>query len=190
MAIYKNQTGQKIAIYAHDKAADAPKTGDAANITAQISLDGGLSAATSDVNPTELDATNHPGIYLFDLSQAETNADLIILTASSSTAGIVIESVTVYTLPGSSTAIDAVAQSLGTQAKTDVNTEVLDVLQTDTLVAGVSVAESLRRIGAVVAGTVTGAGDGVETFTDWAGSVNTVVVAVDSYGNRTQVAFN
>lgn len=99
MAIYKNIASQKIAVYAHDTAADAPKTGDAANITAQISKDGGTTAATNDANPTELDATDAPGIYLFDMTQAETNADLIVLQADSSTADISIEPVIIYTLP-------------------------------------------------------------------------------------------
>lgn len=99
MAIYKNIASQKIAVYAHDTAADAPKTGDAANITAQISKDGGTTAATNDTNPTELDATDAPGIYLFDMTQAETNADLIVLQADSSTADISIEPVIIYTLP-------------------------------------------------------------------------------------------
>ena len=53
-----------------------PKTGDRLNITAQISKDGGASAPLNQTNPAELDATNQPGIYVFDLTQAETNADL------------------------------------------------------------------------------------------------------------------
>jgi len=97
MAVYKNKAGQKIAIYATD--AGAAKTGDAANISAQISLDGGTSAATSDAHPTELDATNHPGVYLFDLSQAETDANLIVLSASSTTSGVAIEPLVIDTEP-------------------------------------------------------------------------------------------
>ena len=34
MALYKNVASQKLAVYAYDTSADAPKTGDAANITA------------------------------------------------------------------------------------------------------------------------------------------------------------
>ncbi|MFA5187042.1 MAG: hypothetical protein WC551_11220 [Patescibacteria group bacterium] len=95
--MFKNVGSQKIAVFAYDTAAAAPKTGDAANITAQISLDGGATAATDDTNPTELDATDAPGIYIFDLTQAETNADLIILSAASATSDIVLEPVIVYT---------------------------------------------------------------------------------------------
>jgi hypothetical protein len=93
MPLWKNVAGQQIAVCAWDTGGSAPKAGDAANITAQISLDGGACAATADVNPTELDAVDMPGIYLFDLSQAETNGDLVILFAVSGTANIVINPV-------------------------------------------------------------------------------------------------
>lgn len=112
MAIYKNQTGQKIPVFAYDTVAKAPKTGDAANITAQIAKDGGVSAATNDVNPTELDATDQKGIYLFDMLQAETNADLMNISPVSSTANIVLEPVAVFTLPGSNVKLDSHALSI------------------------------------------------------------------------------
>lgn len=88
MPLLKNVASQKIAVFAYDVAAGAGKTGDQANITAQISKDFGGSAALNDTNPVQLDATNHPGWYVFDLLQAETNADCIIITVSSTTAGI------------------------------------------------------------------------------------------------------
>lgn len=105
MALFKNVASQKVAVYAHDTANDVPKTGDAANITAQISKDGGATAASNDTNPTELDATDAPGIYLFDLTQAESNCDLFILFAKSSTADIQLEPVIIYTLPGTSVGV-------------------------------------------------------------------------------------
>ena len=105
MAIYKNQAGQKIAVYVYDattaSGTDPGKTGDAANITGEIALDGGTSAATNDVNPTQLEATDHPGIYLFDLTQAETNADMISIKAKSATSNILSDPVVIYTTPGS-----------------------------------------------------------------------------------------
>jgi hypothetical protein len=103
MAIFRKKSGQKLAVYAYDPTtaagSDPSVTGDAANITAQVSKDGGASAATNDVNPTELDATNHPGIYLFDLSQAETDADMISVNPSSVTANVLLDPVVVYTSP-------------------------------------------------------------------------------------------
>ena len=95
----KNVASQRFYIYAWDAANSAAKTGDAANITAQISKDGGAAAATNDANPTELDATDHPGTYYFDALQAETNADEIIVTPVSSTDDIVIRPLFIYTSP-------------------------------------------------------------------------------------------
>lgn len=95
--MYKNVASQKLAIFLYNTTTGAGVTGDAANITGQISKDGGASAASNDTNPTELDATNHPGIYLFDLTQAETNADLISFKAASATAGVRADPVIIYT---------------------------------------------------------------------------------------------
>lgn len=95
--MFKNVASQKAAVFAWDNAAGAAKTGDAANITAQISKDGGATAATNDVNPTELDATDAKGIYLFDMTQAETNADLVVISPVSSTSDIVLRPVIIYT---------------------------------------------------------------------------------------------
>ena len=120
MAIYKNVASQKIAVFAWDTANDTEKTGDAANITAQISKDGAACAATNDTNPTELDSTDAPGVYIFDMTQAETNCDLLILFAKSSTSDIKLEPVLAYTLPGDNAAIDASATELTTAAITDV----------------------------------------------------------------------
>lgn len=112
MALYKNVASQKVAVYAHDTAADAPKTGDAANITAQVSKDGGATAASNDTNPTELDATDAPGIYLFDLTQTESNCDLFILFAKSSTADIQLDAVVIYTLPGTNAGVTPAEQTV------------------------------------------------------------------------------
>lgn len=100
--MFKNVASQKIAVFVWDNANGAPKTGDAANISAQISIDGAATAATNDVAPTELDATDAKGIYLFDMTQAETNGDLIILSAVSSTADIDLQPVILYTVTAAS----------------------------------------------------------------------------------------
>lgn len=97
MALYKNVTNQKCLVFAWDTVNDTEKTGNAASITARISKDGAAMAASSDTNPTELDATYAPGVYAFDLSQAETNCDLFCLFAKSATSGIKLEPVIAYT---------------------------------------------------------------------------------------------
>lgn len=95
--MYKNWPSQKLVVFAWDAAVGAPKTGDAANITAQISKDAGASAALDDTNPTELDSTNHPGLYIFNMTEEETDADLIIVTAVSSTEDVEFRPIIIYT---------------------------------------------------------------------------------------------
>jgi hypothetical protein len=75
---------QKIHIFAYTTATGAGVTGDAANITGYVSLDG-VANAIDDTNPTEVDSTNMPGIYAFDLTAAETNCDSFALHATSTT---------------------------------------------------------------------------------------------------------
>lgn len=95
--LYKNVASQKIAVFAYTASTGAAKTGDAAQITAYISKDFAAGAATNDTNPTEMDATNMPGWYVFDLTQAETNAEVIVLAPKSSTSGVVLDQVQVFT---------------------------------------------------------------------------------------------
>jgi len=95
--LYKNVASQKIAVFAYTPADGAAKTGDAAQITAYLSKDFAAGAATNDTNPTELDGTNMPGWYVFDLTQAETNAEVIVLAPKSSTSGVVLDQIQVFT---------------------------------------------------------------------------------------------
>lgn len=88
--MFKNTASQKAILFAFDATTNQPKTGDAANITAYISKDYGSVTAITDTSATEMDATNAKGYYLVDLSQAETNADEILISAKSSTANIVV----------------------------------------------------------------------------------------------------
>ena len=98
MSYRKNTAGQKFNVLAINTATGLPVTGDAANITAQISLDSGSFAAVADTNPTELDATNAPGVYVFDLSQAETNGDVLTIIPTSTTANVQIDMLNIYTV--------------------------------------------------------------------------------------------
>lgn len=99
MAFYKNKANQKIPVYAWDSVNKVPKTGDAGNITARISKDGAAVAQTNDVNPTELNSTYNKGVYLFDITQAESNCNMLVLSAISTTTGVVIEPVFIFTEP-------------------------------------------------------------------------------------------
>lgn len=93
-AIYKNVASQKVAVFAYNISSATYATGDAANITAKISKDGGAATATDDPNPTEIGN----GIYVFELTQNETNADLIIVSATSATANIIVDPAIVYAM--------------------------------------------------------------------------------------------
>ena len=83
--MFKNVASQKLIVFAFDATTNIPKTGDAANITAYVSKDYGAATVLGDTTATELDATNAKGYYLFDLTQAETNADTLHFTAKSAT---------------------------------------------------------------------------------------------------------
>jgi hypothetical protein len=56
-----------------------------------------------DTSATELDATNAPGLYSFDLTQGETNADKVLGTGKSTTANIKLIPLLVYTVPAAFT---------------------------------------------------------------------------------------
>lgn len=72
-------------------------TGDAANITANIRIDGAAANAVDDVNPTELE----DGYYIFDITAVESDGDLLLLAPASSTANVQVIAVpgVVYTRP-------------------------------------------------------------------------------------------
>lgn len=80
----KNVAGQKWVVFAFDRTDNTPKTGDAGNITANLRIDGGAANAVDNTNPTELE----DGFYVFDLTQAETNGDMILNSPASSTGDI------------------------------------------------------------------------------------------------------
>jgi len=82
----KNIASQKWRVFAFDRTTNAPLTGNAANITAKISKDFGTANATNDTNPTEVE----DGYYEFDLTQAETNANDLLILPESATANIVV----------------------------------------------------------------------------------------------------
>lgn len=131
--MFKNVASQKIAVFAFDSTTGAPKTGDAANITAYVSKDYGAVTVLGDTSATEMDATNAKGMYLFDLTQAETNADCLIFTGKSSTANIFITPQTIYTDPANYTTlsvdgsgrVDVIKIAGTTQTARDLGTSVL-----------------------------------------------------------------
>jgi hypothetical protein len=97
MSIRKNEAGQGVYIYAHNKSTDVPATGDAANITGSVARDGGARAALGN-GVTEVDAVNMPGVYWQPFANAgETNGDAAGYAWVSSTANVVVEPLLVLT---------------------------------------------------------------------------------------------
>jgi hypothetical protein len=84
--MYKNVAGQKLRVFAFDTSTNAPVTDDAANITCKVSKDNGGRVALEDTNPVETE----DGYYLFDLTQAETNANTLDFYPDSSSVNTVV----------------------------------------------------------------------------------------------------
>jgi hypothetical protein len=94
--IFKAASGQGIYLFAIDSNGDG-KAGDAANITATLSKDGGTSpVATATANPAEVGR----GIYWLPLSQSETSCNAGAIVAVSSTPGVTLDPVIFYTQGG------------------------------------------------------------------------------------------
>lgn len=149
--MYKN-VAQKLYVFAFDQLAGVPKTGDAGNITCYSDKDGAASAAIlGDTNPTEVDATNMPGWYVFDITATESNADEIIFHSKSATANITVDPISVFTRPDKSAIADTVwdEQTSGHVASGSFGeqVEVVDPANLQTLLNGVNV---LRWLGTSV----------------------------------------
>lgn len=173
--MYKNVSGQKVAVFAWDNAAGSAKTGDAANISAQISKDGAACAATNDVAPTELDAADAPGVYIFDILQAETNADLIVITPVSSTTDIVLRPVIIYVTTKTGYALSAAG---------------IDGILDEVFEGALTVRQGLRLFLSVLAGKSAGGGGVTITMRDNADSKNRITATVDANGNRTAMTLD
>ena len=103
--MFKNVAGQKAYIYAYDASTGLPKSGDAANISLAVSKDGAAPAALGTVAPAEVSSTLQPGWYAATLTQAETNADQMLVAGKSSTANVVVVGAAIFTRPANFTAL-------------------------------------------------------------------------------------
>lgn len=193
----KNTASQRWIVFAFDRTDSTPKTGDAANISAKIALDGAAAAATDDVAPTELE----DGFYGFDLTQAETNADELWLTPESSTTDIQVVAVpgviypednaTATDLATVDTVVDGIQTDLsnGTDGlgalKTLIDTvdtvadgikAVTDVLPDSGALSSLATAAALTTVDTVVDGIQTDLSNG----TDGLGALKTLIDAVDT----------
>jgi len=141
-----------------------PITGDAANITANIRIDGGAANAVDDTNPAELE----DGYYIFDITAVESNGDLLLLAPASSTANVQVIAVpgAVYTRPANFNA-------LGIAADGDISGNV------DGSVASVtgSVASVTGAVASVTAAVVTDAASRTASKADVSGLATSAALA-------------
>lgn len=155
--MFKNTASQNVYVFAFDATTNVPKTGDAANITAYVAKDYGSVTVLADTSAAEQDATNAPGYYLFAIAQTETNADVLMVSAKSSTSNIKVigAPAVIYTRPPNAGAlsidsngrVDVIKVAGTTQTARDLGTSVL--LSSGTGTGQVSLSSGLVRLSAV-----------------------------------------
>lgn len=192
--MFKNTASQKLTVFAFDSTTNLPKTGDAANLTAYVSINDGTVTVLGDTSATEADSTNAKGYYTFDLAQAETNGDKLLFSAKSSTANIVVMAMpaVVYTVPANFTAasIDSsgrvdVGKVLGTaQTARDLGAN-LDVAVSTRLASASYTAPDNADIAAIKAKTDNLPPDPADA-SDIAGAFSTVGSAISGLGSPMQ----
>lgn len=165
--MFKNVAAQKLIVRAIDTVSGNPKTGDGGNLTAYVSKDFGSVTVLGDTSATEMDATNAPGYYLFDLTQAETNGDCLLFSAKSSTSNVRLEAPNggvVYTRPAAFGLVAGAAGGLfiaGTNEATTITTAggaALTLSSTGANGVGLAVSGNGSGAGASVTGGGTGPG--------------------------------
>lgn len=132
-----------------------------------------------------------------------TASDIVTADASSSAQAAIADAVW-----DESTAGHVSSDTFGEQLKTDVDAILVDSAEiglagvglTDlqlpsdgldlVLIDGKKLPVAVEIIGAVVAGKISGAGTGIETFVGLDASTDRVVVTVDSSGNRTAITYS
>ena len=93
--LFKNVASQGVYLFLIDSSTGAGKTGDASNISATVSIDGGASSASAN-SVSEIGG----GVYTLTLSQAETNGDRLAIIPSSSTSSVVGSPIIAFTTGG------------------------------------------------------------------------------------------
>lgn len=131
--MFKNVAGQKVALFEFDYTTGAPKTGDASNISGYVDKDWAGLNVLGTAAPTEIDATNAKGWYVFTLTQAETNANELLFSGKSSTGNTTVVGREISTFPANLTA--TVIDSSG-----NVNGNLINI-------AGSAVAASTAQLG-------------------------------------------
>ncbi len=175
--MFKNVASQKIQVYAFDTTTGAPKTGDAANLTAYVAKDYGSVTVLGDTSATEMSSTNAKGWYLFDLTQGETNGDCLLFTGKSSTANIEIVGQVIYTVPASFTSFTTPPTAIeNADALLDRDMSTGTDSGSTTVRTARQALRAIRNKMAVSAGTLTVYKED-DTTTSWSAAVTTDVGA-------------
>ncbi len=111
--VYKS-TACKLAVYAVDITTGLRDANDP-NITIRISKDGGALTTLTSPTVTEVKVAGiHSGVYTFNLTAAETDANLIVIEANSTTANIGIDPLIIITSTKTNYTLLAASISAGT----------------------------------------------------------------------------
>ena len=147
-------------VFAWDTTTGVAKTGDAANITAYVSKDYGAVTILGDTAAAEMDAVNAKGYYLFDAAQAETNADVLMVSAKSATANIAVigAPAVIYTRPTTGFLAPA---TLGRTLVVDA-AGLADANMVKCGPTGAGTAQTAKDIGAAVPASAPGAANGLQ----------------------------
>jgi len=166
----------------------------------------GAAAQLADTNPTEMDATNLAGWYVFDLAQAETNAEVGVFAPVSVTANVVLDQVQVFFQDASISSrasqtsldtIDGIVDAIVVDTGTDIPAAIAalnDLSAAELLGTAVegtyTLSEVLQLMAAVLFGKTSGGGTTTVTFRNTGDSADRVVATVDTDGNRTAVTLD
>lgn len=171
--MFKNQPNQKWTVLAFDVTDGTRVTGDATGISADISIDYGSRTAITDINPTETIL----GKYQFDLTQAETNGDVLEIFPSS-----VTQDVSVIGIPEVIYTQDAVTLDEG--SLTGIITGIFDFA--DGIENNYTLKETLRLMSAALLGKTEVSGTTI-TFKDMGDNKDRITSDVNENGERTSI---
>ena len=150
MAI-KNQA-LTVTYFAWDTGNQVGKTGDAANHTMYVSIDG-VANAVDDTSSVEVDSTNLQGHYQVTLTADEMNGDHIMLGGESSTSDIVIIPTSITTERGNLATVDTVVDSILLQTGTNGVVLTADAI-TSAKIADDAIATEHIKTGAITADSI------------------------------------
>jgi len=172
MAI-KNQA-LTVTYFAWDTGNQVGKTGDAANHTMYVSIDG-VANAVDDTSSAEVDATNLQGHYQVTLTAAEMNGDHIMLGGESSTSDIVIIPTSITTERGNLATVDTVVDSILLQTGTNGVVLGADAI-TSAKIADDAIATEHIKTGAITADSI--AADAIDASALKADAVTEITTSV------------